>query len=217
MPSIPSFGGGAMPGGGSMPGGAPNWAMPSGFPLPAPLPGIDDGRPPRGVDNAPLESDDPGEQPPSDTGGDKTDHEAAEAAATEIPASGPTTVTLPNGESVTASSPQLAAVIKAAAGGTPIADAFREQGITIPPPGTAVAEPLDPSRVAPGDIGMFTNRHALGLGQSRALLNGQIQHISTVTGPSFLGWEHPPAPVTAAAPARTDPPAPTRPAITGRT
>ena len=39
---------------------------------------------------------------------------------------------------------------------------------------------------------MFTDRHALALGQSRALLNGQIQHISTVNGPSFLGWEHPP-------------------------
>jgi hypothetical protein len=63
---------------------------------------------------------------------------------------------------------------------------------------------------------MFTNRHALALGQSKALLDGQIQHISTVTGPSFLGWEHPPAPVTTAEPARTDPPAPTRPAAADR-
>jgi Domain of unknown function (DUF4226) len=217
MPSIPSFGGGATPGGGAVPGGTPGWAMPSGFPLPGPLPGIDDERSPRGLDDAPLESDDPEEQPSSDKDGDNNaDHEAAEPTASQPPASGPTTVTLPTGESVTAASPQLAAVIKAAAGGMPIADAFREQGITIPSPGTAVAEPVDPSRVAPGDIGMFTNRHALALGESRALLNGQIQHISTVNGPSFLGWEHPPAPVTTAAPARTDPPAPTRPAITGR-
>jgi hypothetical protein len=94
----------------------------------------------------------------------------------------------------------------------PIADAFREQGIAIPSPGTAVPGPLDPGRLTPGDIGMFTNRHALALGESRALLDGQIQHISTVKGPSFLGWEHPPAPVNAAAPVRTDPPVPTRPA-----
>jgi hypothetical protein len=181
------------------------------------VPGIDDERSPRGLDDAPLESDDPEEQPSSEKDGDdRADHEAAEPTASQPPASGPTTVTLPTGESVTAASPQLAAVIKAAAGGMPIADAFREQGITIPPPGTAVADPVDPSRVAPGDIGMFTNRHALALGESRALLNGQIQHISTVNGPSFLGWEHPPAPVMTAAPARTDPPAPTRPAITGR-
>ena len=43
---------------------------------------------------------------------------------------------------------------------------------------------------------MFTDRHALALGASRALVNGQIQHISTVSGPSFLGWEHPPVPIT---------------------
>jgi hypothetical protein len=123
-------------------------------------------------------------------------------------------VTLPNGDTVTAASPQLAAAIKAAAGGTPIPDAFRQQGITIPPPGTAVANPVDPSRLTPGDIGMFTDHHALALGNSKALLNGQVQHISTVKGPSFLGWEHPPAQAAATAPTRTEAPTPTRPAAT---
>ncbi|MGH3542191.1 MAG: DUF4226 domain-containing protein [Mycobacterium sp.] len=214
MPNIPSFGGGAMPGGGALPGATPGWAVPSGFPLSESRQGTDDERSPKALDDALLGSDD--DQPSSDT--DSADQpEAGEpTGAADPPAIGPTTVTLPNGETVTAASPQLAEAIKAAAGGVPIADAFRQQGITIPPPGTAVTEPVDPSRVAPGDIGMFTNRHALALGQSRALLNGQIQHISTVTGPSFLGWEHPPAPVTAVAPARTEPPAPTRPAATGR-
>jgi hypothetical protein len=72
---------------------------------------------------------------------------------------------------------------------------------------------------------MFTDRHALALGESRALVNGQIQHISTVNGPGFLGWEHPPVPVNAPtpnagdppAPNAGDPPAPTRPAIAERT
>jgi hypothetical protein len=59
---------------------------------------------------------------------------------------------------------------------------------------------------------MFTDRHALALGNSQTLLNGQIQHISTVQGPSFLGWEHPPAPVRTAAPNKPEPPTPTRPA-----
>jgi Domain of unknown function (DUF4226) len=213
MPSIPSFGGGAIPGGGALPG-----AIPGGFPLPGPLPGAED-RSAREPDGTLLESDDPrGEPSPEKERDDQPDHEDTEpqAATEQPPASGPTTVTLPNGETVTAASPQLAEAIKAAAGGVPIADAFREQGITIPPPGTAVPDPVDPSSVVPGDIGMFTNRHALALGESRALLNGQIQHISTVSGPSFLGWEHPPAPVAAVAPARTDPPAPTRPASTGK-
>ena len=130
---------------------------------------------------------------------------------------GPTTVTLPNGETLTAANPQLAAAIEAAAGGTPIAEAFRQEGMTIPPPGTAVSDPVDPSQLAPGDIGMFTDRHALALGESRALVNGQIQHISTVNGPGFLGWEHPPTPVSAPAPNASEPPAPTRPANAERT
>jgi hypothetical protein len=117
---------------------------------------------------------------------------------------------------VTAASPQLAAAIRAAAGGAPIADAFAQQGITIPAPGTAVTNPIDPVQVVPGDIGIFTDRHALGLGHGKALLDGQIQHIATVSGPSFLGWEHPPAGATATAPATTDTPTPTptRPAAT---
>lgn len=54
------------------------------------------------------------------------------------------------------------------------------------------------------------HRHALALGPSKALLDGQIQHISAVRGPNFLGWIHPAA--TATAPARTEAPTPTRPA-----
>jgi hypothetical protein len=210
VPGVPSFGGGGMPGGAAMPG----WATPGGFPLPGPLPGGNDQSSPRDLDDALSESDHPADERSSDQDGDgPADHHDPEAAAGQPPASGPTTVTLPDGETLTAASPQLAAAIEAAAGGTPIADAFRHEGITIPPPGTAVADPVDPSHLTPGDIGMFTDRHALALGQSRALLNGQIQHISTVNGPSFLGWEHPPVPVTAPAPESTDPPAPTRPAI----
>jgi hypothetical protein len=209
MPSIPAFGGGGFPSGEAMPGSA----VPGGFPLSGPLQGNDE-RSPKDLDDALLKAGDPDDEPSAGNDDDEqADHRDAETTA---PAAGPTTVTLPNGETVTAANPQLAAAIKAAAGGTPIADAFRQEGITIPPPGTAVTDPVDPSRLTPGDIGMLTDRHALALGESRALLNGQIQHISTVNGPSFLGWEHPPGPVTAATPDRTDPPAPTRPASAER-
>jgi hypothetical protein len=212
MPSIPAFGGGGIPGGGAM----PSLAMPSGFPLPGPLQGAADKVSPKDLDDLLLDSDDPEDQASSAKDGDeRAEHHDAESAATQPPA-GPTNVTLPTGETVTAANPQLAAAIKAAAGGVPIADAFRQEGITIPPPGTAVSDPVDPSRLAPGDIGMFTDRHALALGQSEALLNGQIQHISTVNGPSFLGWEHPPGPIATAAPDRTAPPAATRPATAER-
>ena len=203
--SIPSFGGGGLPGGAG-------WGMPGGLALPGPLPSGDEQLSPKDLDDARLKSDEPEDRLVSDEDDpERAGHEHAE------PATGPTTATLPNGETLTAASPQLAAAIEAAASGTPIADAFRQEGMTIPPPGTAVSDPVDPSQLAPGDIGMFTDRHALALGDSRALVNGQIQHISTVNGPGFLGWEHPPVPVSAPEPDRTDPPAPTRPAIARRT
>jgi hypothetical protein len=204
-PSIPSFGGGGLPGGAG-------WGMPGGLALPGPLPSGDEQLSPKDLDDARLKSDEPEDRLVSDEDDpERAGHEHAE------PATGPTTATLPNGETLTAASPQLAAAIEAAANGTPIADAFRQEGMTIPPPGTAVSDPVDTSQLAPGDIGMFTDRHALALGDSRALVNGQIQHISTVNGPGFLGWEHPPVPVSAPEPNRTDPPAPTRPAIAQRT
>jgi hypothetical protein len=204
-PSIPSFGGGGLPGGAG-------WGMPGGLALPGPLPSGDEQLSPKDLDDGRLKSDESEDRLVSDEDDrERAGHEHAE------PATGPTTATLPNGETLTAASPQLAAAIEAAASGTPIADAFRQEGMTIPPPGTAVSDPVDPSQLAPGDIGMFTDRHALALGDSRALVNGQIQHISTVNGPGFLGWEHPPVPVSAPEPDRTDPPAPTRPAIAERT
>lgn len=208
IPSMPSLGGGAIP------GQIPGLGMPGGTPLPGWAQELGKEEPGEPADDAPedlLRQEDRGstdvDQPGSE--GDKP----TPASATEpAPPSGPTTVALPSGETVTAASPQLAAAIKAAAGGTPIPDAFGQQGITIPPAGTPVTDPIDAARVAPGDIGMFTDHHALALGNGKALLNGQIQHISTVQGPSFLGWEHPPAPVSVAAPARPEVPAPTRPA-----
>ncbi|OBG64010.1 hypothetical protein A9X05_07915 [Mycobacterium sp. E3298] len=206
-PGLPSFG-----------------ATPTGLPLPAlggeertdpMLRGLDDEGP---VD--PSERPDPKTESGSDEPGDQHDDGGREAAAAENEpaAAGPTTVTLPDGESVTAASPQLAAAIKAAVGGVAIPDAFQQQGITIPPPGSAVTNPIEPTRVSPADIGIFIDRHALALGPGKALLDGQIQDIATVTGPSFLGWEHPPAPAAAVTPpTRPDTPTPTRPAASSTT
>jgi hypothetical protein len=216
LPSIPNFAAGPGPGFGTAPGSAGGWSAPGSLPLPEPREGSrtdpaladpnDEGR---------AGSHDPG---PSDhAGGQDVDEEVA-ADKPQPPPAGPTPVTLPDGDTVTAASPQLAAAIQAAVGGAPIADAFHRQGITIPAPGTAVANPIDPLQAAPGDVGIFTDRHALALGHEKALLDGQIQRIATVSGPSFLGWEHPPAataPVTA--PAKTDTPTPTRPAATSTT
>src|SRR6516164_1047949 len=203
---------GPMPGLGAAPGSAAGWDMPGGLPLPW----LQDGgrtdpalRAPD--DEAPLGSHDvdPSDHGSSHEPGNEKHGEDTSADKRESP--GPITVTLPDGETVTAASPQLAAVIQAAVAGAPIADAFHQQGITIPPPGTAVTNPIDPRQVIPGDVGVFTDRHSLALGHEKALLDGQIQHLATVGGPNFLGWEHPPA---ATAPAEPQAQTPTRPAAT---
>ncbi|OBF50527.1 hypothetical protein A5787_00410 [Mycobacterium sp. 852002-50816_SCH5313054-b] len=201
-PAIPGFGGAPIPGG---TGGLP-------------LPGLQDIG-----EERPLGSHhpDPGDGPDESDGDDEHDEAHAEDVATDqsdSPPVGPTAVTLPDGDTVTAASPQLAAAIKAAVGGTSIPDAFHQQGITLPPPGTAVPNPIDPLQAAPGDIGILTDRHALALGHEKALLDGQIQRIATVSGPNFLGWEHPPA-VSAPASPPVEPhtPTPTGPAATSTT
>ncbi|WAC91631.1 DUF4226 domain-containing protein [Mycobacterium sp. Aquia_213] len=206
LPGMPNLGMGPTPG--SMGG----WGTPGAFPGRQEASETDPAS--AGLDDEDLDAD-PADHESDDEHQD--DDQGADVATAESAPAGPTTVTLPDGDTVTAASPQLAAAIHAAVGGAPIPDAFHQQGITIPAAGTAVANPIDPVQVAPGDIGIFTDRHALALGHTKALLDGQIQHIATVSGPSFLGWEHPPAAVTATAPARTDAPTPTRPAATPTT
>lgn len=208
MPPMPTFAPG-LPSFGGAPSGLPLPGLQGGGETDPALDGVDD----EGLRDA-ADHDDPKPDGASDEPSAEKDAVAADAES--VPA--PTTVTLPDGETVTAASPQLAAAIKAAVGGTAIPDAFQQQGITIPPPGTAVTNPVDASHLTPADIGMFMDRHALALGPGKALLDGQIQDIATVSGPSFLGWEHPPAPAAAAtSPAKPDTPTPTRPASSSTT
>lgn len=214
MPTIPNFASG-LPGFGGTPGSMAGWDMPGG----SAIPGLQDRTDPasQGLeDDGPLDSAEHTEDASSEQD-DNPEEDASTVGADSAP-SGPTTITLPDGETVTAASPQLAEAIKAAVGGAPIPDAFQQQGITIPAPGSAVAEPIDPIHVTPADIGIFTDRHALALGPGKALLDGQIQDIAAVSGPSFLGWEHPPAAAAAVtAPAKPDTPTPTRPASSSTT
>lgn len=148
---------------------------------------------------------------PEDNGDTQPDPDRA--GAESLPA-GPTTLTLPNGDTVTAPSPQLAAAIGDVANGVAVPEAFQRQGMSIPPPGTPVVDPIDPTRLTAGDIGMFADRHAVALGDAKALLDGQIQRVEAVSGPSFLGWEHPPQLTWAAEqpPPAAGTPTPTRPA-----
>lgn len=202
-PAMPAFGGG-----GGLPGGSGAGLAPAAEPLLAGRRDAPDITPAEDL----LPEEDPldlpaDEEPVDETAGD-ADTEPAAATAD------PTLVHLPDGDTVTAPSPQLAAAITAAVAGTPIPEAFRAQGITLPAPGTPVASPVDPARLQPGDIGMLTDRHAVALGNGKALFNNRIEPIASVTGPSFLGWEHPPEPGPGDPPAKSDRPTPTRPAVT---
>ncbi|CAN5375731.1 DUF4226 domain-containing protein [soil metagenome] len=222
MSGAPPFGGGApAPGGGAG----------SGLPGPLGVPRMDE-RPPespsdRSARDPSLEEllrdegllDGP-ETSTAETTSVDEEAEAEEASPEQATTSGPTEVHLPGGDTVVVSNPRIAKVIEAAVAGTPIGDAFRQQGITVPPPGTAVAHPLDPGRIGSGDIGMFSDRQALALDRSHALFNGRIQPVTSVSGPSFLGWLHPPGPDTTTpsasspttAPENSGSPQPTRPA-----
>lgn len=204
MAPPPASGGG----GGSLPGGA----------APSP-PTLDSLATPRLPDQDSLLDGPLLDEPISDEPDDLKEQPSEEDEAVEQEPTSPadedsTIVHLPNGETVTAATPQLAAAITAAVAGTPIPEAFRQQGITLPPPGTAVTQPVEAARLVPGDIGMLTDRHALALGNGKAVFNNQIQPIASVTGPSFLGWEHPPEPGASAKTPKTDQPTPTRPAVT---
>ncbi|MGH3636647.1 MAG: DUF4226 domain-containing protein, partial [Mycobacterium sp.] len=109
VPMLPNLGGGAAP--------TPTWGGPGGFALPDLPAGTGAERRPGALDDAGLGCDDQlstGQTSPRPSDDNATEDEAGE------PATGPTTVTLPNGETVTAARPELAAVIKAAAGGAPI-------------------------------------------------------------------------------------------------
>jgi hypothetical protein len=214
MPSIPSLGTGSVPGGSSLPASGPGLNSAGGLPLSRLLGGGAEHDPTDIEELKPAKDRASSDEPdPNEHNGDEGDQAASGDKREQAPPV-PTTVTLPDGETVTAASPQIAAAIKAAIGGVPIVDAFRQQGINIPAPGTAVSAPVDPARLTPGDVGMFTDRHALAVGHTKALLDGQIQPISSVTGPSFLGWEHPPAALAATSPGprQTERPTPTRPA-----
>ncbi|CAN5665877.1 DUF4226 domain-containing protein [soil metagenome] len=225
MSGLPALGGGAAPLGGGFGAGPPPTF---GVPRPDEVAGEGAGHwPQRSADEMSLsELLGDGELPEVDEktieGGDPADSEdgSETSGRDQASPSGPTVVHLPNGETVTAPSPQIAGVIRAAVGGTPIVEAFRQEGMSVPPPGTAVAHPLDPARLSSGDIGMFTDRQALALDRERALFNGRIQPVASVSGPSFLGWLHPPGSGTTTpsassptqAPDTTATPQPTRPA-----
>lgn len=181
MPALPGLS--AVPGfGGDGPGFG---AMPVG-----PVPGLpwQGSASDWGGDTMPDEDDySPDDVAAGDAANDGPD---PESPGHDPGADDPVPVRLPDGETTSVADPQLAAAMQAVADGQPVAQAFGDRGIPIPPPGMPVTAPIDVDRLRPGDIGVFTDRHALAVGNGRALLDGQLHAAANLQGPGFLGWQH---------------------------
>jgi Domain of unknown function (DUF4226) len=158
----------------------------------------------------------PGDQQPG-TQPDQTAGAGAPPAGPALVPAPATLVSLPDGSSTTARTPALAQAVKAHLAGTPVEAAYRAAGIQLPPPGTPVTNPIDPSSLSCGTIGMFKDHYVVALSSVKAYQDGQVVPLAAVaSGPDFLGWVDPTAvgaggsaaPAPAASPALAPEPAP---------
>ncbi|MGH3969012.1 MAG: DUF4226 domain-containing protein, partial [Mycobacterium sp.] len=135
------------------------------------------------------------------------------AAAAPGQAPSPSTqVQLPDNSVRTAATPALAQAGRAVLNGDDIDDAFTAARLQLPPMGSAVNEPVSPSRLQFGDIGQYTDHRVMALGKDSVWLNGQVTPIDQLEiGPNFLGWTHASAAATPTAVAATTSVAPTAP------
>jgi len=161
-------------------------------------------------DPQPGDGQHPGDQPPGVQPDQNPGAGAPPAGPTSVPA--PTTlVSLPDGSSATARTPALAQAVRAHLAGTPVEAAYRAAGIQLPPPGTPVTNPVDPSSLSCGTVGMFKDHYVVALSSVKAYQDGQVVPLAAVaSSPDFLGWVDPTAVGAggSVAPAPAAPPAP---------
>ncbi|MDP7707391.1 DUF4226 domain-containing protein [Mycobacterium sp. TY815] len=214
MPTIPSFGGGGLPGlGGGDPLSALSGLAAAGGHGREPNP--EDGSAGDGGDRGAREvSKQHGEEGSGDdesstklaasrgTGGAAAAEPAAthgaQSGAGDAPDAGgqaPTAhVSLPDGTTADARSAQGATAVKAALNGASVTDAWRQAGVTVPPPGTPVTAPIPPTKLQAGDVGVWKDHLVMALGSGKVLVSGQVQPLTSVgSGPDFLGWTDPSA------------------------
>ncbi|MHA7659194.1 DUF4226 domain-containing protein [Mycobacterium sp. ML2] len=132
-------------------------------------------------------------------------------AGDQVPAT--TNVSLPDGQTTEARTTQGATAVKAVLGGATVADGWHQAGVTVPPPGTPVTDPIPPTKLKAGDVGIWQDHLVMALGNGKVWVSGQVQPLSSVgSGPDFLGWMDPSALAPrAAAPAPAAPPPPAKP------
>jgi hypothetical protein len=153
----------------------------------------------------PPQADNGGPPPPPPEPAGAPGDGAPPAAANPAPIA-TTSVALPDGSTATAKTAAVARAVESYLSGTPVDAAYRAAGIDLPPPGTPVTAPIDPSALSCGAIGMFKDHYVVALSSVKALQDGQVVPLSSVaSGPDFLGWMDPAAspaqPVAAVPPA----------------
>ena len=103
-----------------------------------------------------------------------------------------TEVALPDGSTTEARSPVGAAAVRAILNGASVSEGYAQQGVTLPPPGTPVTDPVPPAQLKAGDVGVWKDHMVMALGNKNVLVNGQVQPQESVgSGPDFLGWIDP--------------------------
>jgi hypothetical protein len=126
----------------------------------------------------------------TDAKADGADGGAADAEQ-EKPAK-TTEVALPDGSTTEARSPVGAAAVRAILNGASVSEGYAQQGVTLPPPGTPVTDPVPPAQLKAGDVGVWKDHMVMALGNKNVLVNGQVQPQESVgSGPDFLGWIDP--------------------------
>ncbi|WP_260865611.1 DUF4226 domain-containing protein [Mycobacterium kubicae] len=122
-------------------------------------------------------------------------------------------VQMPDGSPVTATTAQHAAAVRGVLNGQTVTDAWKQAHVELPPPGTPVTAPADPSHLVPGEIAQFKSRDpVMYMGNGKIWLDGQLQPQSALPTGDFSGWIDPPG--LAGTPAA--PPAPGSPAPAGQ-
>jgi hypothetical protein len=149
-----------------------------------------------------------GQQPAGQPGQNPGTPDGPPPTAVVPAAAGSATVKLPDGSVATARTPQAAQAIRDYLAGDTVDASYRKNGIALPPPGTPITHPVDPSRLTCGDLAMFKDHYVPVLSAVKACLNGQVVPLGSVSSsPDFLGWIDPTAALTSAAPPAAPAPA----------
>ncbi len=122
------------------------------------------------------------------------------------------TVALPDGSTADARTPAAAQAVRAYLAGDTVDGAYTKNDLALPPPGTPVTNPVDPSELCCGDVGIFRDHYVVALSSVKAVANGQVVPLGSVaSSPDFLGWIDPTSTASGTHPAPPPPPTPPSP------